>query len=241
MNREDRAAASFDKLIASARQSQLQEQPQSLPQSLPQLLYGKVPDEPTQKAVEGIRFDFNDGIRIKFPNDGYRVCFSDLDTGIILYNSDVAAGAMVSSVNKSFVRFRLQIFRKTENTPIFEHDYNAENKPVMIQLPMNTLDNVNGWLSYVECFRQKHKCQVLCVMMPWIYVLFRESYPQIKFITRDETLNYSPYACYRLVPFFNGGAEHQPSDSGHIGLHHSAGCILGGSQPIFRSIYSKAV
>ena len=135
--------------------------PQSQPPAQPQqLIYGKVPDEPTQEAVEGIRFDFNDGIRIKFPNDGYWVCFSDLDTGIILYNSDVAAGAMVSSVKKFFIRFRLQIFRKTENTPIFEHDYNAENKQVMIQLPVGTIGDSIGWFSYVERFQQKHKCQV---------------------------------------------------------------------------------
>ena len=164
------------------------QQPQSPAQSQQTLIYGKVPDEPTQDAVEGIKFDFNDGIRIKFPNEGYRVCFSDLDTGIILYNADVAAGAMVTSVKKFFIRFRLQIFRKGENKPIFEHDYNAENKQVMIQLPVGTIGDSIGWFSYVERFQQKHKCQVLCVMTPWIADLFRETYPQLKFITSEETL-----------------------------------------------------
>ena len=204
--------------------------PQSQPpaQQPPQpLIYGKVPEEPTQEAVEGIRFDFNDGIRIKFPNDGYRVCFSDLDTGIILYNADVAAGAMVSSVKKFFIRFRLQIYRRGEDKPIFEHDYNAENKQVMIQLPVGTIGDSIGWFSYVERFQQKHKCQVLCVMTPWIADLFRESYPQLKFITSDETLNYSPYACYYLGLFFRGNVDHQPSDFRYVGLHRTAGYILG--------------
>ena len=33
-------------------------------------IYGEMPSIPTQDAVEGIKFDFNDGIRILFPHNG---------------------------------------------------------------------------------------------------------------------------------------------------------------------------
>lgn len=63
--------------------------PVSVPQPVPEQpqqksIYGKVPEIPVLEAVDGIRFDFNDGIRILFPQNGkeYRVIFSDLDTGI---------------------------------------------------------------------------------------------------------------------------------------------------------------
>ena len=32
-------------------------------------IYGEVPQIPTMEAVEGIRFDFNEGIRILFPHN----------------------------------------------------------------------------------------------------------------------------------------------------------------------------
>ena len=35
-------------------------------------IYGEVPQIPTMEAVEGIRFDFNEGIRILFPHNGKR-------------------------------------------------------------------------------------------------------------------------------------------------------------------------
>ncbi len=190
-------------------------------------IYGNVPEIPTQEAVEGIRFDFNDGIRVKFPQGGYRVCFSDIDTGTILYNAEIKQESMVTSVKKFFIKFRLQIFRAGETEPIFEHEYNAKDKEVMIQLPVGTIGDSIGWFSYVERFQQKHNCKVICVMTPWIADLVRKQYPDITFITRDETLNYSPYACYFLGLFFQGNVDNQPIDFRYIGLHRTAGYILG--------------
>ena len=47
------------------------------------------PETPTQEGVDGIRFDFNHGLRVKFPDDGgYRCGFKDLDTGYLLYSMD---------------------------------------------------------------------------------------------------------------------------------------------------------
>jgi len=194
------------------------------------LVYGKIPDEPTQEAIEGIRFDFNDGIRIRFPNTGYRVMFSDIDTGVILYNNEIAAhGTLVTSVKKFFVRFRLQIFRagKNQTEPIFTHDFNAEGKEVMIQLPVGTIGDSIGWFSYVERFQKAHNCKVICVMTPWIAEMFKAQYPDIKFITNEETLNHPTYACYYLGLFFKGNDSHQPSDFRYVGLHRTAGYILG--------------
>ena len=44
-------------------------------------IYGEVPQIPTMDAVEGIKFDFNEGIRILFPHNGkeYHVTFTDID------------------------------------------------------------------------------------------------------------------------------------------------------------------
>ena len=70
-------------------------------------IYGEIPQTPTQKAVEGISFDFNHGIRILFPHNGktYHVTFADIDTGIILYSADTVPGAYVTSVKKFYIRF----------------------------------------------------------------------------------------------------------------------------------------
>ena len=93
-------------------------------------IYGEVPQIPTMDAVEGIKFDFNEGIRILFPHNGkeYHVTFTDIDTGIILYSADTVPGAYVTSVKKFYIRFRLIIHEKGGKEPIFTHDYDCKDK-----------------------------------------------------------------------------------------------------------------
>lgn len=67
-------------------------------------IYGEIPQIPVLDAIEGIKFDFNHGIRILFPlkNKTYHVTFMDIDTGVILYSADTVPGAFVTSV-KNFI------------------------------------------------------------------------------------------------------------------------------------------
>ena len=192
-------------------------------------IYGPVPQQPTQEAINGIRFDFCDGIRVLFPDNGkrYRCIFSDLDTGLILYSMEMEPGAFVTSVKKYFIRFRLEIYDTAGGKPLFTHDYDAKDKEVLIQLPVGTIGDSIGWFSYIERFQQKHRCKVICVMTDWIAAIFKKQYPDITFITKEETGKYQPYACYRLGLFFGGNTTHQPIDFRQAGLHRTAGNILG--------------
>ena len=164
-------------------------------------IYGEVPRIPVLDAVEGIKFDFNDGIRILLPHNGkeYHVTFLDIDTGVILYSADTVPGAFVTSVKKFYIRFRLIIHEKGGKKPIFTYDMDLKDKEVMIQLPVGTPGDSIGWFSYVERFQQKHGCKVICVMTPWIAEIVKKQYPDITFIGPEETKNYKPYACWALI------------------------------------------
>lgn len=213
-------------------------------------IYGRLPLEPVLEAAEGIRFDFNEGLRAKFPGTGgpWHIIFRDIDTGVVLYSQDVGPNIYVTSVKKFYVRFRLEIFHKSEMDAFtedvkrnpyladdkdrqpkafFQHNYDAEGKTVMIQLPVSTIGDTLGWFPYVEKFRVKHKCHVLAVLQPHLADLLRGQYPEITFITKDEVPECAPYACYYLGLFFQGDVDHQPCDFRYIGLHRTAGYILG--------------
>ncbi len=206
-----------------------QQAPKQSEPAKPKSIYGQVPNVPTMAAVNGIRFDFNEGLRVSVPANGreYRVSFQDIDTGVILYNAMVQPGVSVTSVKKFFIRFRLEIYEKDGTEPIFVHDYDAKDREVMIQLPVGTIGDSVGWFSYVERFQQKHNCKLICVMTPWIADLVRDQYPNIKFIGPDDTVQYQPYACYYMGLFFRGNVDNQPIDFRYIGLHRTAGYILG--------------
>lgn len=187
------------------------------------------PTEPVLEAVDGIRFDFNNGLRVRFPETGeYRCVFRDIDTDCLLYSMDVKPGCTVESVKKFYIRFRLEIYRKCElEKPIFTHDLDLAEKDVLIQLPVGALGDTVAWFSFVDRFRQKHGCRLYCSMAPYMLELFQEQYPDITFIDKKAAAALKPYATYNLGLFFGGDVNHQPFDFRQIGLHQTAARILG--------------
>jgi autotransporter strand-loop-strand O-heptosyltransferase len=182
---------------------------------------------PTQDGPKGLKFDFNDGARIALPEakSPWRVRLSDLDTGNILYDTTIAAGR-VSSAKRYWVPVRIEIWQ--DGASVFTHDYSAAGRDVLILFPVGTLGDTLGWFPYAVKFRDKHKCRLACAMSAKLIPLFRDQYPDIAFMTHEEVKPQRYYATYRMGLFFGDKAcVQQPTDFRHVGLHRTAGYILG--------------
>jgi autotransporter strand-loop-strand O-heptosyltransferase len=193
--------------------------------------------KPTQKAPKGIRFDFNQGARIVTPprKEGkWRVRLRDLDTGNILFQSD-NQGAVIRSSKQFYVRFGIEVWElddKGVERELFKHGFEAKDREVLVQFPVGTLGDILAWFPYANRFAEKHGCKLTCAMSELIIPLLQGSYPEIRFVTHAEVnqqrLQDSFYATYSLGLFFTD-AENimQPTDFRQVGLHRTAGYILG--------------
>ena len=188
---------------------------------------------PTQAAPQGVRFDFNLGARVFLPKreDGgeWQVRLSDLDTGNVLFESK-NGGAVVASSKRFYVRFGIEVLDGA--TEVLRHEYDARDRDVLIQFPVGTLGDTLAWFPYAVRFQEKHGCRLTCALSALILPLFEKSYPQIRFVTHEAAekngLADSFYATYSLGLFFDD-ANHiwQPTDFRMVGLHRTAGYILG--------------
>jgi len=200
---------------------------QSAPQPPAKPAYPKPAEVPTQQAPKGVRFDFNDGCRVSFPpsEHPWQVRISDLDTGNILFQSEVKSGA-VHSTKRYFIRFRLEIGQ--QNKYVFRHDYSAAGREVLIQFPVGTLGDPLGWFPYAVKFKERHGCRLTCAIGEKIIALLRDTHPDITFLTHEEVKPERYYATYNIGLFFNDpNCLFQPCDFRHVGLHRTAGYILG--------------
>ena len=189
--------------------------------------YVPVAATPTQTGPKGVRFDFNEGCRVVLPESDHpwSVRISDLDTGNILYETEIKAGR-VNSTKRYYVRFRLDVSQQGEN--LLSHAYEAENRPVLIQFPVGTIGDTLGWFPYAARFREKHRCRLTCSMAERLIPLFRSNYPDIEFVAPERVDPERYYATYRIGLFFDDkDCVHQPCDFRHVGLHRTAGYILG--------------
>ena len=192
---------------------------------------------PTQEADKGIRFDFNLGARIVLParsEGSWRVRLRDLDTGNILFQSD-NKGASVSSSKRYYVRFGIEVWELDaagEATLVLNHEHDVRGRSVVIAFPVGTLGDILAWFPYAVRFGQVHGCKLTCALSGLIIPLLREAYPDIEFVTHEELkerkLEEAAYATYCLGLFFDDTANiWQPTDFRHVGLHRTAGYILG--------------
>jgi len=182
---------------------------------------------PTQQGPEGIRFDFNDGCRVLLPEGTHpwRVRLSDMDTGNILFETELKSGRINSS-KRYFVRVRLEIWANGDS--VLSHDYSAREREVLVQLPVGTLGDPLGWFPYAVKFKERHGCRLTCLMGEKLIPLFRESYPDIQFAAPGDEQVDRYYATYSIGLFFDDKEfVHQPCDFRYVGLHRTAGYILG--------------
>lgn len=184
-------------------------------------------DMPTQQGAAGVKFDFNDGCRLVLAEDRAprKVRLKDLDTGNVLFETELTAGRINSS-KRYFVRFRIEVMQ--DDKLVFAHDYLAAHREVIIQFPVGTLGDTLGWLPYAIKFQEKHKCHLTCAMAEWLIPLFAAAYPHVKFVTHKQVTPEKYYATYNLGLFFDDKeCIHQPCDFRLVGLHRTAGYILG--------------
>jgi autotransporter strand-loop-strand O-heptosyltransferase len=194
---------------------------------------------PTQEGPEGIRFDFNQGARVLLPERAagrWRVSLRDLDTGNVLFQSE-NQGAFVTSSKRWYVRFLIEVWAvedgAVEPRLVLRHEYDARDRAVLIQFPVGTLGDILAWFSYTARFAAVHPgARVTCALSPLIIPLLADAYPELTLVDHDtvvaERLMESAYATYSIGLFFDDRAcDWQPTDFRQVGLHRTAGFILG--------------
>jgi autotransporter strand-loop-strand O-heptosyltransferase len=207
--------------------------------SAPKTAYPAAAAVPTQTGAEGIRFDFNEGCRVLLPlreKGFWRARLRDVDTGNILFETE-NKGGLIRSSKRWFVRFSIEVWSIEEGASeprlVLSHYYDAAGHDVLIQFPVGTLGDSIAWFSYACRFGERHPgCRVTCVMSAKIIPLLADAYPEIRFVAPEDVaaqrLDEAAYATYCLGLFFNDAAgEWQPTDFRHVGLHKTAGYILG--------------
>jgi autotransporter strand-loop-strand O-heptosyltransferase len=183
---------------------------------------------PTQTSPQGIRFDFNEGCRVLLPEGKWHVRLRDLDTGNVLYETDIGVGR-IHTTKLYYLRVRIEVWNAGHLTePLFVHDYSAKNQAVLVQFPIGTLGDTLGWFPYAVKFQEQHGCNLTCAMAERLIPLFQSAYPNIRFLPHEEVRTEEYYATYSVGLFFDDeGCIHQPCDFRLVGLHRTAGYILG--------------
>ncbi len=188
----------------------------------------------TKHNTSPIKFSVNflDGPFCEILGDGtdseYNVKFIDMDSNSVIYNVNLNSYNWAKVNIKYFSNWRVVIKKNNSNLDAIIYDMNLNGNRVFIKFESSSLGDSIAWIPYVEEFRKKHNCVVLC--STFHNDLFEKVYPDIKFIKPDEE-PFNIYAKYRIGWFYNDvgnfDSNLHPRPFVDIPLQKTASDILG--------------
>ena len=180
------------------------------------------------KTKVTVNYNFMNGSFVELSVDDteeYYCQMIDKRNNTVVYDVKLRNGTWAKASLEYFVDWKILLSKDGE--VVWSHEYNAENKIVLISFESKSLGDTVAWFPYVEEFRKKHKCNL--VVSTFWNEMFEDNYPHIKFIKPGESVS-NPYAKYDLGWFWDGenvNPRKNPRDIRLISLQESATDILG--------------
>ena len=139
------------------------------------------------------------------------------EKGSIYYQNTIKANHWVKLNRQWYTRWQAKVWEGKDL--IYNSTLDLEGKKVFIAIDSRSLGDNLAWIPYVEEFRNKHNCTMVCSTF-WNKIL---DYPEIEFVEPGTMVNC--LAMYNLGWFWNEDKE--PTLCNTIPLQQSASNILG--------------
>ncbi len=172
-----------------------------------------------ETGIEGLRLDFNFGLRLEIPKGNFRVRIGD-DAGQIFFDRNISDVRLIS-FEKYFIRWRVEIFR--DDKKFFEHNFNPEGCSVLIVLrDRAALGDTLAMLPAVEEFRRRFRCEIFILIPEYLKEISAQLYPEIKPVNRVSFDNYATFYLYAIM----SSIPHLPVDTRNNPIKKIASSIL---------------
>ena len=128
----------------------------------------------------------------------YRVQFIDPKNSTVVYENNMLANHWSRASREWYTPWTIKVY--DGDTEIYEHRYDAAGKRVYIHLDSKSLGDTLAWFPYVDEFRKKHNCKVICSTF-WNH-FFEKEYLEIDFVKPGTNVE-NIYAMYNVGWFHN--------------------------------------
>jgi autotransporter strand-loop-strand O-heptosyltransferase len=184
-----------------------------------------------ETGIDGLRLDFNFGLRLDVPKGNFHVRISD-DCGQIFFDRDISDVRLIS-FEKYFIRWRVEIFLDGEK--IFEHVFNPEGYSVLMVFRVRApLGDTLAMLPAVEEFRRRFDCEVAVLIPEYLKEITAHLYPALKQADQVSFENYATFCLFAIL----SSIPYLPVDPRNNSLERMANPIIGleilPAKPIFQ-------
>ena len=156
----------------------------------------------------------------------YKVFFYEIvpvEIRLVSSGNCVTNQTILAKTKQWFTNWRVQI--KDENDSlVFSDIFNSQGKVIFIKMDAYALGDSIAWIPYVEEFRKKYNCKVIC--STFHNNLFVDAYPQILFV-KPNTVVENIYAQYYIGASNDDNPYYSPIKVNEHPLQMVASSVLG--------------
>lgn len=131
----------------------------------------------------------------------YNIKFIDTDTGEVIHSSDISNNMWTRTNRKYYTNWKILVTDQNTSSVQFYHSFDLKDKRVYISLDSRSLGDTLAWIPYVDEFRKKHECNVIC--STFMNHMFEKEYPDIEFVNPGTNVT-DIYAMYPIGLYYNG-------------------------------------
>jgi autotransporter strand-loop-strand O-heptosyltransferase len=149
-------------------------------------------------SIDGPYFEILGG-----PDSRYKVSFIDKKTNSTVYDVEMGRNCWAKANQKYYVDWKVRVQNLSTND-VVEYNLDLTGKRVFISIESKSLGDTLAWIPYVEEFKKKHNCEVICSTF-W-NAMFKNEYPDIEFVEPGVTVG-NLVAMYRIGLFYGEGNQ----------------------------------
>ena len=146
-------------------------------------------------GIEGLKIDFNAGVRVAVPAGNWHVKITDAESGQVFFDDNVSEKILIS-MEQYFIRWQIDVFK--DDVLVFSHTYDAVGQVVCFVLEGNVLGDKVMLLPYIRAFVNKWQCHGVVLDDPAFREILANYYPELKIV--DSILE-DAYATYHIGAF----------------------------------------
>ena len=153
----------------------------------------------------------------------YKVSFYELNRGLVSSGFCETNQTIVGKTKQWFTEWIIIIDDEYGN-PAYHEFFKPNGKKIFIKMDAHALGDNIAWMPYVEEFRKKHECTVIC--STFYNDLFIDSYPEILFVKPNTQID-NIYAQYYIGASDDDNPYYSPVKFSKVPLQIVAADILG--------------
>lgn len=148
-------------------------------------------------GIDGLKIDFNCGLRMVVPQGNWHVRIGDYDSGEIFFEQDLSEVVLISW-EKYYIRWSIEVLR--DGNLVFSHVFDPTGQRVHFDCNDAAMGDFLAFFPYIKAYKETYGADVTCKIPDYLKDLACRMYPEIKFsYAWDEDL----YAVYYMHMGFN--------------------------------------